>query len=599
MTTITLLVEWAIRSSILILGGWLLLRALRVRDASIKLAAWTAMLGGSLAIPVLTAVLPQVHLAMPRWETVRPEAVRSRPPPAPPVEAPREGVSEAAPAPMALVSRPDDRVPSRFDWALVTVTIYLLVAGAMLLRLFAGLAMSLRLLRTSRATGQATHGIAIRESDRVAAPVTLGMARPAIVLPADWREWSGVKLEGVLVHERSHVRRLDPAVQFVSVIHRALLWHSPLSWFLHKRIVRAAEEASDDAAVAATHDRASYAEALLDFMRQGVRGENWQGVAMARYDCPEERIHRILDGTALSRGVTRWSVVAILALGSPLAYVVATAKPQAQAPLAQAPRAVPSTATQPTATLPAFDVADVQASAYTAAGLQAGFGDGRYELRHATMLDLIKTAYGVDADTVSGGPSWLEFDRFDVIAKAPPSASPETVKLMLQSLLADRFKLVVHKDTKPMPAFVLSVGKGKPKLKEADGSGEPGCQNQPQDPQLGAAPSIAISCRNMTMEAFAQSLRGYSFGYITNPVVDATGLEGAWDFDIKWTPQVYLPRAGGEGITLFDAVDKQLGLKLGTAEGLDARHRRGRREPKADRKFVLRGDKPAGVAGRV
>jgi hypothetical protein len=102
----------------------------------------------------------------------------------------------------------------------------------------------------------------------------------------------------------------------------------PLSWFLHKRIVRVAEDASDDAAVAVIRNRALYAEVLLDFFQRGLRGSNWLGVSMARYGRPDERINRILDGTALSRGVTRWSVAAILALGSPLAFFVAAADPQ-------------------------------------------------------------------------------------------------------------------------------------------------------------------------------------------------------------------------------------------------------------------------------
>ena len=115
--------------------------------------------------------------------------------------------------------------------------------------------------------------------------------------------------------------------------------------------------------------------------------------------------------------------------------------------------------------------------------MQGGvFRSGRYELRQATMLDLIKTAYGVDPETVVGGPSWLESDRFDVTAKAPPATSAETANLMLQALLTDRFKLVVHKDMKLGPRFVLTVGKGKPKLKETDGSGELGCQLQTQAP---------------------------------------------------------------------------------------------------------------------
>src|SRR5437764_7834940 len=93
---------------------------------------------------------------------------------------------------------------------------------------------------------------------------------------------------------------------------------------------------------------------------------------------------------------------------------------------------------------------------------------GRYEVRNASMVDLIRTAYGFEADKILEGPSWLEFNRFDVIAKVPNGTAPaETLKLMLQSLLAERFKLVVHKDTRPVDGFVLSLGKGKPKLKEA------------------------------------------------------------------------------------------------------------------------------------
>lgn len=191
--------------------------------------------------------------------------------------------------------------------------------------------MSLRLLHSSRATNRVTEGIEIRESDRVAAPVTLGITRPVIIVPADWREWDGAKLDAVLAHERSHIRRHDPAVQLLSAFHRAVLWHSPLSWFLHKRIVRAAEEASDDAAVAVIRDRAFYAEVLLGFIQRGVRSANWLGVPMARYGRADQRIHRILDGTSLSRGVTRGSVATILALLSPLAYVVAAAHPQSAA----------------------------------------------------------------------------------------------------------------------------------------------------------------------------------------------------------------------------------------------------------------------------
>ena len=126
-----------------------------------------------------------------------------------------------------------------------------------------------------------------------------------------------------------------------------------------------------------------------------------------------------------------------------------------------------------------FDFADIHAvppaaNQFLHGGLMRG---GRYELRTATLAELIKTAYGVEDDNVYGGPSWLEYDRFDLVAKTSPSVSPEVVKVMLQNLLSERFQLVVHKDTKPLPEYVLTVGKGgRPKLKESDGSGEKGAK---------------------------------------------------------------------------------------------------------------------------
>jgi uncharacterized protein (TIGR03435 family) len=215
--------------------------------------------------------------------------------------------------------------------------------------------------------------------------------------------------------------------------------------------------------------------------------------------------------------------------------------------------------------LVAFQIADVHVSPYARNPIMQGgvLRAGRYELRQATMLDLIKTAYGVDPETVVGGPSWLESDRFDVTATAPPDTSAETASLMLQELLTDRFKLVVHKDMKPMPRFVLTVGKGQPKLKEADGPGEPGCQPQLQaPPSPGTIQPQVFSCRNMTMAAFAAFLLRVAPSYLTSPVLDSTGIKGAWDFDLKWTMNGLLSSAGPEGITVFDAVDKQLGLKL-------------------------------------
>jgi uncharacterized protein (TIGR03435 family) len=187
---------------------------------------------------------------------------------------------------------------------------------------------------------------------------------------------------------------------------------------------------------------------------------------------------------------------------------------------------------------------------------------GRYELRMATMVDLIARAYGVDPELVVGGPNWLELDRFDVFAKTAADATPDDAKIMLRALLAERFKLVVHSETRPMPAWALTVGK-HPALKKSEGSGETGCKFVSGAPAPANVPMFFYSCHS-TMASFADGIRNMigSEEYIGRErVVDQTGLDGAWDFNFKYTLyQLMLGR--GDPITLFEAVDKQLGLKL-------------------------------------
>jgi uncharacterized protein (TIGR03435 family) len=192
----------------------------------------------------------------------------------------------------------------------------------------------------------------------------------------------------------------------------------------------------------------------------------------------------------------------------------------------------------------------------------------RYILYDATMTEIIAEAYRLNPANVQGGPSWLDWDHFDIIAKAQPTTSKEALQLMLQSLLAERFSLVAHKGTAPMPSYILTAPIGKTKLKESDGKGESGCKGQaPPADQSDAIPLIRISCHNVTMEELANELYGIAGPFISVPVVDSTGLKGAYDFDLKWMGRPSLIRAGSDGITIFDAVDKQLGLKLtlGTA----------------------------------
>jgi uncharacterized protein (TIGR03435 family) len=214
------------------------------------------------------------------------------------------------------------------------------------------------------------------------------------------------------------------------------------------------------------------------------------------------------------------------------------------------------------ASTPAFLAADVHPSPKRLhAEVQGGTVHGdRYYIRAATMVDLISINYQVDPGNIFGGPPWLAFDRFDILAKVPPSTSEQDARRMVRNLLADRFKLVASPGTRSLPAFVLSASK-TPHLKPAAAPAEPGgCQYQPfKDPPPPGGPNIHFSCRNVTMQAFADFLHQVGSPYLTRPVVDQTGLQGAWDFDIAWTYRI--PK-DSDGVTIFAAVDKQLGLKL-------------------------------------
>ena len=225
---------------------------------------------------------------------------------------------------------------------------------------------------------------------------------------------------------------------------------------------------------------------------------------------------------------------------------------------------------QPSATPPRFEFADIHTSGKTRnpAIATSAVRDGRYEIKAATMLDLIRIAWNFDAERVLGGPDWLEQDRFDVIAKVSADSTAESQRLMLQSLLADRFKLMLHEGTAPVPTWALASEK-KLSLKEPDGSGETGCKQQAEivAPEAGAPTRVAPvlimhnSCRNMTMADFAGGLQSTTGMQLNGPVIDRTGLAGKWNFDVKWS--VPTPGMGtANQIAPGDALEKQVGLKL-------------------------------------
>jgi uncharacterized protein (TIGR03435 family) len=230
-----------------------------------------------------------------------------------------------------------------------------------------------------------------------------------------------------------------------------------------------------------------------------------------------------------------------------------------------------------------FEIADVHVSekGWTAQTGPTTIRQGRYEIRGTTMLNLIRTAWAIDADKIFGGPNWLELDKYDVIAKVPDGATADAQRLMLQDLLRTRFGLAIHNDTRPLPSWVLTAAK-KHQLKEADGTGETGCKLQTGSPQeggvriamqdpdgksttlnLGPGFMLQYQCRNITMAEFASGLRSMRGVVLLTPVSDETGLKSKWNFDVKWSMPIIAQIPGtADRIKVTDALEKQLGLKL-------------------------------------
>ncbi|HXS98871.1 MAG TPA: TIGR03435 family protein [Candidatus Limnocylindrales bacterium] len=211
-----------------------------------------------------------------------------------------------------------------------------------------------------------------------------------------------------------------------------------------------------------------------------------------------------------------------------------------------------------------FELADVHPSRPGATESDGGFmPGGRLELRGSTLLNLITFAYDVEDGSVLGGPPWLNSNRYDIIAKAPNATDFEGLRSMLQALLADRFKLVLRQEKRDLPVYILTVAKKPPKLQAAaDPSAPPRTARADGDPAV----NQHVKCTSFTMQRLAEYLAEGARNYVNHPVIDETGLTGAYDFQLDWMGinvyrQAKANPDGPRAVSAFDAVDK-LGLHL-------------------------------------
>ena len=251
-----------------------------------------------------------------------------------------------------------------------------------------------------------------------------------------------------------------------------------------------------------------------------------------------------------------------------------------------------------------FEVASVKANKSGDNRIGIGFQPGgRFRATNVPLRELISAAYvtpqPLPASQITGGPKWIESDRFDIVAKAPgdpqpgPNGPPTAMFAMLRTLLADRFQLILHRESKEMAIYALvparADGKLGPQLKPAatDCAAMMAAARGRGAPPPPPAPGERMPCG---MRMFPGNLSGGSSSmaqltnvlarFVNRTVVDQTGLAGNYDLDLQWTPDQMpqgrgdpppgapaLPAIDPNGPSIFTAVQEQLGLKLESTKG--------------------------------
>jgi uncharacterized protein (TIGR03435 family) len=210
-----------------------------------------------------------------------------------------------------------------------------------------------------------------------------------------------------------------------------------------------------------------------------------------------------------------------------------------------------------------FDVASVRIDKVGSAGGEGQAGEsitstpGSLIMHNVTLRSCVKWAYGIRDFQLSGGPDWIGAERYDISAKAANKADDAELRRMLRALLAERFQLAVREERRQLPVYALIVLRAKAGLKPASDGGP--ASMRPGDG--------ALEFRNTSMAELAERLASRPLS-VDRPVVDKTGLNGGFDFSLKFADNAEHLKGAledvdrGAGPSLFSVIQDQLGLKL-------------------------------------
>ena len=438
------------------------------------------------------------------------------------------------------------------------------------------------LQRAQLAIGLRRH-ITLRLSPQWMEPGIFGIVRPVLIWPEQLsNRLDDQHIEAILIHELAHAQRRDNLTAALHMLVEAAFWVHPAVWWIEHRLVDERERACDEAVVALGARPSIYAESLLKTARFCIESPLTCVAGITGADLTQ-RIRSIM--TLRLENLSRAGKIALAAFG-----LVAVAGPLAFGVM----RAIPIYAQllHPSGPLPSFAVASIRPSQpgdLSRGSVQAD----SYMAKAKTIREIIKYAYAIGYDReLAGVPTWVSTDKYTILAR-PDDAELEALqkmsrddrdqqmRLMVQSLLADRFGLKVSFVTRVLPVYALVVAKGGLKCaKDEDAKPAIPDMSQPRfrwsagpapppPPPGWTPPTPEESRRQAQTMPFHMRTQGWPFWLVVTTlshepelagrtVVDETGLHGSYDCQMSWSPD----GSNGPGPSLFSAIQEQMGLKL-------------------------------------
>ncbi len=573
-------------------------RLLRNRSADLRRLVLSTTIVAMFVAAAATPALPLWRAVTPPWFHFQRPAVAAPALSSPLAGEPTERTGLVTrPMPPQTSSRPIDLD----SWLIFSI--WLAGASMLLTRFAINLRGLSRLRKASEAVTDAglladvaRFGRRVRlcRSDAIGAPVTWGVVRPVILVPAGFEELPSESRDAVIGHELAHIQAHDFLMRGLAEIARASIWFQPLVWIVWRQLREEQELACDNRVLAAGGRPSAYAKLLLDWdARPGV--DSWIAVGIAHRSCLKRRLYALLD-TDLRR-----DRVASAGIAGALLLSLTAALPLAAISFTQAP------APQPTARpaeRPRFEVVSIKPCkpGVTNAPGTPMYGDqsspGRLRigcgiLAETDNIGMIQVAYNRYASgqltstkvlPIEGGPAWIHSERFEIDAASNGHQSIVMMQgPMMQTILEDRFKLKIHRETRQGPVYELTLNKGTHKLKPLqEGSCVPSLIGHP----LAQLAPDQRRCRNMAARGGVEMEGGTVTGLadllgmvLDRPVIDKTGLTGLFVIHFVFSTDVAAaPRpaaddpdapAGGtpDARGIFQAIQEQLGLRLVPAKG--------------------------------